>query len=160
MDTFFLQLFGPALGLLILACSVIGTWVGICLRRSRLRWSAWLLFAAVLSFPLGPLLILKSNPFNARSFDRQVWAANDFKSSCGRGQMAGDLLRFHLPPGTHREQVISLLGQPDQKGRTDKQNEVYTYELGACSGIRIDLDYLNVVFDASGRVEEAYWWQS
>src|SRR5690349_7140079 len=116
MGSFDLQLFGPILGLLLfLGAVVLAVPCGVLLYRSQRRTERpsfdpglVLLGRVVFALLAGVVLIFKSNPFNARSFDRQAWATNNFQGTCGRGQMVGDLLRFHLRPGTTREVVVSL----------------------------------------------------
>jgi hypothetical protein len=106
------------------------------------------------------VLLFKADPFNQISFNRQVWLTSPDGMDCPRGKMAGDLLRFHLNKGMSKQEVVEVVGTPDGKDRTDTGQEVYRYYLGCWSGLRIDEDYLDVVFDASGRVSAAYVWQS
>jgi hypothetical protein len=163
-----LEWIGPTLGLgLVAFATALAICAGVVSRRTpRLRSASqrhpggWLLIAAVAVMLLGSLLVLKSSPFNAYSFDQRLWAVNRFAGYCGRGQMAGDLLRFHLRPGMPRAAVVRLLGPPDLKDRTEGGEEVYRYDLGACSGFQVDTDYLDVVFDGAARVVKAYCWQS
>jgi hypothetical protein len=109
---------------------------------------------------LSGFLLFKASPFNRRPFDRQVWLSAKHDQDCPRGPMAGNLIRAHLKPGARREQVISLLGKPDSEDRSEAGALVYRYYLGNWSGFRMDGDYLDVIFDASGRVTGAFTWQS
>jgi hypothetical protein len=54
----------------------------------------------------------------------------------------------YLQSGLTRDQVVALLGEPDM----EKQPEMYEYNLGMWSGLRIDYDGLRIHFDAQGRL--------
>jgi hypothetical protein len=61
--------------------------------------------------------------------------------------MAIDLQTTILLPGLAKAEVKRLLGAPDYA-----EANVAEYALGMCSGLGIDLDTLNVHFDAGDKV--------
>lgn len=92
--------------------------------------------------------------FRTDSFDATVWFEPHPDKSvnrCYRGGMAGDIKDRILTRDMVREDVILQLGQPD--GKSTEQE--YQYMLGMCSGLQIDVDTLNVYFDASGHYSQS-----
>ncbi|MCC2668438.1 MAG: hypothetical protein K0Q72_909 [Armatimonadetes bacterium] len=169
-------------GLLWLGLLVAGgiTLIGVCvwwlcsaLKRRALprRWEigiGLLLIGTVsAAFGLSWLLLLRLDPFNQARFDRQAWVA----APGDRGPMTSDLLRRHLKKGTGRQEVLALLGKPDQRkthqgkplvegAGSERTREILRYSLGNWSGLRMDTDYLDLAFDESGRLIGAWVWQS
>ena len=162
------QMAGPTIGRALLIVGAVAGLGSACVlvrmlvRRNRqgVQAASLALAGAALTLPLSFFCIVHSSPFNARLFDPRGWAANNFKGECRRGQMAGDLLRFHLKDGASRERVLALLGQPGSNEKLSDGTEIYRYSLGSCSGFRIDTDYLDVHLDRSGTVLQARVWQS
>lgn len=119
-----------------------------------------LFWKSILSFVFHDL------PFMGTSFDSTVWSSAlsckndqdclDKEMACVRGPMYRDLERHHLVVGTSKAAVRSLLGEP---ARAAKDN-CFDYELGYCSGLKIDTDYLRVCFDNGEKVSNVYHWQS
>ena len=105
-------------------------------------------------------------PFMGESFDSAVWsfALNckndrdclDKEMACLRGPMYRDLAKNHLIVGTPKAAVTRLLGEPAQIAT----NNCIDYELGYCSGLKIDGDYLRVCFDSRETVTNVSHWQN
>jgi hypothetical protein len=94
--------------------------------------------------------LYKGGIFSTSRFNTAEWEAMPFKDdefSCYRGGMANDLKGRVLLPGMSRESVERLLGN----SIGNKANEL-EYDLGMCSGLRIDFDSLNVYFDERGEL--------
>ena len=77
--------------------------------------------------------------------------------ACVRGKMYRDLETNHLPSGMSRNAVLQMLGNPSP--RSTKPTCI-DYELGYCSGLKIDTDYLRVCFDEQEKIQHVYHWQS
>jgi len=92
--------------------------------------------------------------FKTFSFDRQEWRLLNRKTddfSCYRGGMAHDIKTNILRAGQTTNEVETILGMPDSiKG------SVHEYNLGMCSGLRIDFDSLDVHFNTVGQVDGVY----
>ena len=105
-------------------------------------------------------------PFMGKSFDSAVWSSAlsckndqdclDKEMACLRGPMYRDLERNHLIVGASKTTITGLIGEPT---RTMKNN-CFDYELGYCSGLKIDVDYLRVCFDSGEKITNVYHWQS
>ncbi|MHB9025756.1 MAG: hypothetical protein ACYC7E_16570 [Armatimonadota bacterium] len=102
--------------------------------------------------------------FACGKFDRQVWIA-DAKShnrDSPRGKMAEDIIRNHLHKGLTKQQVVTLLGEPEETDNgtlypnAQKNSTHNIYYLGQWSGFRVDYDCLHVVFDEDGKLTEAW----
>lgn len=135
-----------------------------------MKWFA--VFSAVLLVLLflfrNPILrfVFHDLPFMGKSFDRSVWSSAlicksnqdclDKEMACLRGPMYRNLERNLLVRGTPRTTVTGLLGVPTQSAK----NNCVDYELGYCSGLKIDTDYLRVCFDSSEKITHVYHWQS
>lgn len=106
-------------------------------------------------------------PFDEMRFDRALWISKAPWKEDGlygadqplRGMMLDDLLTNHLRAGMTREEVRAMLGPANGSSKFGVPRE-WSYGLGAWSGMRMDGDYLSVVFDARGRVERFWAWQS
>ena len=61
--------------------------------------------------------------------------------------MAHDLKTNILRAGLAKTEVEKLLGQPESN-----RADVHEYDLGMCSGFRIDFDTLDIQFDSEGRL--------
>jgi hypothetical protein len=89
--------------------------------------------------------------FRTSGFNEAAWKKLNLRTgdvSCYRGGMAADMRVNILRVGLPKSRVEALLGAPDIK-----RMHVYGYALGMCSGLRIDLDSLDVHFDAEDRIE-------
>lgn len=154
---------------------------------NKVRWKRWLIRAALV-LPVCVLLSIVFRdriilfawhvlPFMGQEFTSEAWAEGgschgltDFQcqekaSTCPRGPMVRSLIRKHLVPGTRREKVMSMLGPNDgfenrygEGGTPDRSCP--TWELGMCSGLRIDYDVPTVCFDPSGYLIRAGHYQS
>ena len=135
-----------------------------------LKWSAVFAGALLLLVVLfwRPLVgfVLHELPFMGSSFDAKVWSSAlvctsdkdcmDKEMACVRGAMFRDLSRNHLTPGVVRTQVQLLLGEPTVQAK----DNCVDYELGYCSGFKIDGDYLRVCYDRADKVSRVFHWQS
>lgn len=135
-----------------------------------MKWSA--ISSAVLLVLLvlfwKPILrfVFHDLPFMGNSFDRTVWSSAlsckndqdclDKEMACLRGPMYRDLEKNHLVMGTSKTKVTGLIGEPTRPAK----NNCLDYELGYCSGLKIDTDYLRVCFDNSEKITSVYHWQS
>ncbi|UYB51593.1 hypothetical protein OCJ37_16705 [Xanthomonas sp. AM6] len=102
-----------------------------------------------------PLVIwlMHTHPFSAETFDAARWRVGLPASEggeCVRGRMANDIIARIARPGLPRSAVEAALGVPQ-----DMHGEIADYELGMCSGLRIDFDSLYVEY-ADGKVLRAY----
>lgn len=110
---------------------------------------------SVLLLSVGFLLFLRffifQNPFNDQRFNQSLWAAYSGSTAPNnpRGQMYEDLTKKNLKKGMSKQDVLTLLGEPD----VSKEETVFTYNLGAWSGFRIDYDSLDIEFDQDGKVK-------
>lgn len=103
---------------------------------------------------------LVNGPYHSARFDSVKWQAgipSDRNSTeCyERAAMAEDLqreLRWRRPA---RDEVIAMLGKPDSTSGTNQ----LSYDLGMCSGLRIDYDTFEIRFDPSGKVSDAFMQQ-
>ncbi|NHZ61421.1 hypothetical protein [Massilia genomosp. 1] len=90
------------------------------------------------------------SPFNGDKFDPTIWKSpmtDDDLSNCMRGGMADDIVNKVIRVGMPRERVLELLGKaPDGHGNKEQ------YPLGYCSGIGADVDYLDLYYDAAGKL--------
>lgn len=135
-----------------------------------IKWTAIFATAVVLLLALfwKPTLqfIFHDLPFRGQSFDSSVWASAlscvnrqdclEKEMACVRGPMYRDLENKHLKAGVPKATVTRLIGKP----AFIAENSCFDYELGSCSGLKIDADYLRVCFDSSDKVTNAYHWQS
>ncbi|HEX8615890.1 MAG TPA: hypothetical protein VF800_31800 [Telluria sp.] len=90
------------------------------------------------------------SPFNADKFDAKIWnvpMSDAALSNCLRGGMADDIRHNVLSVGMSRQRVLELLGKP-----SDIQGNVAKYTLGFCSGLGVDVDYLDLYFDAADKL--------
>jgi hypothetical protein len=90
-------------------------------------------------------------------FDAQQWQKEkgNTKQDNPRGRMVRSLLRSHTLNGKSKEEIITLLGQPDWTSSNDiplTKVQEFDYEVGWYSGFRIDPDYLAIYFDKDGKV--------
>lgn len=96
--------------------------------------------------------LYKGGIFQTSNFDETKWKELNLRtgdSSCYRGGMASDMQINILYPGLPKAQVETLLGTPDFK-----RVGVYEYSLGMCSRLRMDLDTLDVHFNADDKIEK------
>ena len=125
---------------------------------------AVIIVAAVIMFtPIG----MHVAPFYGDTFDPGRWrTAHQGKtptevakkqSQCIRGAMYGDLKHRVLKPGINRAKVVALIGVPDfGSGGVHKGHQCARWNLGMCSGFKIDFDSLNVCFDKEGIVRHVF----
>lgn len=117
------------------------------------RVGPWVAFGGVLALlTLGMMLVswlgLGGDPFNDSAFDASTWRASDGTAfDCPRGPMLANL-ELQLRPGMSRTELVSLLGPPDATERPDSAS----WFVGSWSGFRVDIDSLDVAFDANGRL--------
>ncbi|MGV8894154.1 MAG: hypothetical protein ACOH2K_14670 [Burkholderiaceae bacterium] len=94
--------------------------------------------------------LFKGGVFSTSNFESSAWHAKETPetdSSCFRGGMANDLKNKVLKRGASRSSVEQLLGTPSRS----KPSEIQYY-LGFCSGLRIDVDSLNIHFNERGQL--------
>jgi hypothetical protein len=135
-----------------------------------IRWTAIstavLLLLLVLFWKPIISFVFHDLPFMGTSFDSAVWSSAlsckndqdclDKEMACLRGPMYRDLEKNHLIVGAPKTTVNDLIGEPTLTAK----NNCFDYELGYCSGVKIDTDYLRVCFDSSEKVTNIYHWQS
>lgn len=105
-------------------------------------------------------------PFMGHSFDGLLWSSAlncsgdrdclDKEFACVRGPMYRDLEKNKLQIGVSEMSVIDLIGRPTRVGKAN----CIDYELGYCSGLKIDMDYLRICFDDTRRISRVSHWQS
>lgn len=105
-------------------------------------------------------------PFMGTTYDSKVWASAlscknaqdclEKEMACVRGPMYRDLEKNHSVVGTPRTSVRPLIGEPTRAA----EDNCVDYELGYCSGLKVDTDYLRICFDNSEKVSNVYHWQS
>jgi len=136
-----------------------------------------ILVGAVIAVPIATIIAglfiiytpigMHTTPFYKSGFNKNRWrTAHQGKTSqeigkkqeqCIRGAMFGDLRNRYLRPGTAKTRVIDLLGKPDFGSEGVKDgNKCQRWNLGFCSGFKIDLDSLNVCFDKADRVTHVF----
>jgi hypothetical protein len=136
-----------------------------------------ILLGAVIAVPIATIIVgliliytpigMHTTPFYGASFNKDRWrTAHEGKTSqeigkkqaqCIRGAMFGDLRNRYLRPGTSKARVIELLGKPDFGSEGVKDgNKCQRWNLGFCSGFKVDLDSLNVCFDKADRVTDVF----
>lgn len=84
--------------------------------------------------------------FNSDSFEKSKWHAaisDENSGTCYRGGMAKDIKDNLLSTKMTKHNIVALLGEPEANFT---ENE-YQYDLGMCSGLAFDYDYLHVYFD-------------
>lgn len=111
--------------------------------------------------------VLHELPFSGRDFEPAAWAAATQCSSnvecaekdfaCSRGPMYADLEKNHLRLGTSKKSVMTLLGPGIG---SERKPACIDYDLGMCSGFKMDPDYLRVCFDADEKVVDVLHYQS
>lgn len=94
-------------------------------------------------------------PFNGSTFNKKKWVAAeegrtdqeqaDLDSQCIRGAMVSDLKKKYLTSKTTKIDVINLLGPTRNTGTQDNQT-CLQYNLGMCSGFKVDYDSLVICF--------------
>jgi hypothetical protein len=109
-------------------------------------------------------------PFDDRAFEQNTWMRDDGSNvNSIRGLMTADLITNYLKPGMSKAEVKRLLGSPDSQEKPDAFSPappqgaggvVWCYHIGSWSGMRIDADFLAVLFDKSGVVVSAWHYQT
>ena len=136
-----------------------------------------ILLGAVIAVPIATIIVglllvftplgMHTTPFYGASFDKERWRAaylgetpeekGKKLAQCIRGPMFGDLRNRYLRPGTRKARVLELLGNPDFDSKGEREGDVCErWNLGFCSGFKVDLDSLNVCFDAADRVSHVF----
>jgi hypothetical protein len=120
----------------------------------------------VLFWKQSVIFLLHGLPFMGETFSKAKWEnavkcsskaeCLEMEMSCIRGPMYRDLKRKHLTSGKDRESVTRLLG-PAQVDR--KNPSCLVYELGMCSGFKIDYDWLYICFDPNDQIESVSHYQ-
>jgi hypothetical protein len=99
---------------------------------------------------------------NGARFDRQIWfdanncGRDGCDAECVRGPMVNDLRRFYLLPGISKDDVVRIVGEFEQKHKQENGMFCAEYNLGMCSGFRIDYDALVVCFGGDGRLAQTW----
>jgi hypothetical protein len=96
----------------------------------------------------------KDVPFNNMKFDEVTWKkmANSEDPDNKRGLMFQDVTENYLRKGLSKQDVLGLLGEPDN----EKTENKYSYNLGMWSGYRMDYDSLDIEFDYDGKFIKSY----
>jgi hypothetical protein len=104
-----------------------------------------------------PLVIwwMHTLPFSTEAFDASRWraglkASEEGECECVRGHMANDIIAGIARRGQSKSAVEAALGDPQ-----DMHGEIAKYDLGMCSGLRVDFDSLYIEY-ADGNVLRAY----
>lgn len=97
------------------------------------------------------------SPFNDEPFSREGWAA---ATAVQRAAMAEDLVTNYVSPGMSVEQIVSLIGEPEDTwvkgtGLRVKGEKTFVYYIGSWSLQGMDDAFVCVHFDGSGKVIEA-----
>jgi len=103
--------------------------------------------------------LLHDLPFIGTAFSKAKWdnalkcssknECIDVEMACARGPMFNNLKRNYLNGGMSKESVERLLGT----ARPDPNNpSCVVYELGMCSGFKIDYDSLFICFDPHEKI--------
>lgn len=86
----------------------------------------------------------RPEPFSPTAWrEAALEGSEPYESSCARGSMALDLIDQEILPGKSEQQVMALLGAPDEKGAG-----YWTYHLGECPGLGWNDSDLRVQFEA------------
>lgn len=136
-----------------------------------------ILIASIVAVPVATIVVglvlvftpigMHTTPFYGATFDKARWHTahqgatseeiGKKQAQCIRGAMYGDLKNRFLRPGAGRSRVIELIGKPDFGSEGTKDgNKCQRWNLGFCSGFKIDLDSLNVCFDKADRVSHVF----
>lgn len=114
------------------------------------KYAALSLLLGVIAFVAWQYWLFNGGIFSTSRFNDSEWKeapSKDDDFSCFRGGMANDLKGRVLLPAMRRESVENLLGDP-----TRSEANKLEYNLGMCSGLRIDFDSLNVYFNERGEL--------
>ena len=145
-----------ALGTMFEAFLKVGKWLFIAI---------WLIVVTFTFFGQRiTTYVLHELPFMGTTFTKDKWekagqcarGACELDRSCARGGMYRDLQRNHLAIGTPRSVVEQKIGKSSEPNR----NSCAIYPLGMCSGIGIDMDYLNICYNNEGRIASVSHYQS
>ena len=87
------------------------------------------------------------------TFDPTLWRLDSGSGWCGfRSRMVDDVLAERLEPGTPRDDVLALLGDPTNPGAyVPEGGDPLTYSIDCW----IDCNWLVVLFDGDRRLTEA-----
>jgi hypothetical protein len=97
------------------------------------------------------------NPFNEEPFSKQGWAT---ATAVERAAMAEDLVTNHVSPGMSVEQIVSLVGEPEDTWVAGTVQRVlgektFAYYIGSWSLHDMDDAFVCVHFNESDQVIEA-----
>lgn len=151
--------------------------------RERRKWplaKSALLVLTVVLLPIGAVRYV-FDPFFGQVFTRSAWKAGgscegrtDWKcvekeSACPRGRMVWTLQTFHIwPRWTSRTKVVEMLGSdwrpydrttPGGVASVQATPSCIQWNLGMCSGLGMDYDFLAVCFDSNDMVEKSFHYQ-
>ncbi len=95
--------------------------------------------------------------FTPMPFDAEVWRATRSEDSHDsvRLRMVDDFLATHTPVGKSREDIVVLLGEPDDTTYFSNFDLVYHLGLERDSAFPIDSEWLVMRLDRNGLVTEA-----
>lgn len=108
---------------------------------------------ALLALALGTREILDYR--NKADFNQALWRSapacgrDGCDAECVRGQMVRDLTSRYLTPGMQQSAITALLG--DAAPRQTSRGKLIEYDLGMCSGFRMDYDVLVILFGDDDR---------
>lgn len=116
----------------------------------------------------GVIYALHYAPFKGAPFDSAAWRSAltcdsdqncvDKELACARGPMVADIADRLEDGHATREGTTAMLGAPSMDRSVPRG--CVDYELGMCSGIKIDTDYLRICFDEENKVKQVFHWQS
>lgn len=75
---------------------------------------------------------------------------------CARGAMGDDIVDNILKIGMTRKEVEGLLGESDSDYYSEMYPNEFIYNLGMCSGLRWDFDFLHVTYDKENKLIRAF----
>jgi hypothetical protein len=109
---------------------------------------------ALLALAIGAREVLDYR--NKADFNQAIWrnapncGRDGCDAECVRGHMVRDLTSRHLSPGISRSEILALLG--NTATRQTNRGKLIEYDLGMCSGFRIDYDVLAILLDDNDRL--------
>lgn len=112
-------------------------------------WLTGIVFVGWLALAIASMPDWGGDPFNDRAFDAAAWRAADGGArDCPRGEMVTSLAASELRAGRRRDELVALLGPPDEHDAP----RWCSWRIGWWSGLRLDQDALELHFDPDGRL--------